>query len=141
MKLVTTDNGTEISIYGSAKELPITRYTELQKYLAMESGIGSNIEAINMHYLRLKALIEEDKKTDAIMENENALLALRTLLNGVSYYGLAFGCLVARIGAEMCEDISEEGLFSTIEKLKVSGLTQGALEDAVEEVKKKSLVN
>jgi hypothetical protein len=138
MRSVTTDKGVEIKFYSSAKECSIDRYTEFQKYLLIESGIGSTCEDISRRFQNIDLLITSEKYSEAKTENENAFYALNSVLNGISYTSVAFACLVACIGQEMATDLSEDGLFATAEKIKQSGLTQQDLEDYIDDVKKKS---
>ncbi len=137
MTQIETENKTVIKYYSSAKECPMDRYTELQKWLVIESGIGSNIESINARYLRLRAFIEEGRYADALIENENAFKATISALEGVSYISMAFACLVAAVGGETCDDITESGLQTTVQKIIKSGITYQELSDVVDEVKKK----
>lgn len=137
MRILTSDKGVKITFYASAKECPIDRYIEFQKYLIIESGIGSSISDVSLRYSKIKAFIEEGKLQDALIENENAFKCVNSALNGVSYMSIAFACLVATMGGEICEDLTEEGLQLVAEKIKTCGLTQQNLEDSIEDVKKK----
>ena|ERR1700761_5198603 len=138
MKIINTQKGIEIKIYSSGSELPIDRYMQFQKYLILESSIGSDVTKINERYQRISAFIQEGKLEDALRENENALIAIRTALSGVHYTSMAFACLCKEVGKECAEDISEEGLQRTVELIQASGITAGDLDSAVEEIKKKS---
>lgn len=138
MKIVTTEGGAEIKLYSSAKEMPISRYIEFQKQVTIESGVGASIEAINSRFSRIKAFLEEGQIDNAMLENENALQACFSALSGVSYYTLAFACLVAEIGGELRDDTTQAGLEATVAKLRATDVKQQEIEDAVEEIKKKS---
>jgi hypothetical protein len=137
MRTVKTETGVEIEFYSSAKDCSIERYIQLQKYLVIENGIGSSVDAINNRYLRLDAFIRNDDKEAALLENENALYAVNSALQGVSYLTIAFACIVARIGGKPCEDLTDDGLQATAQLVRNSGLTYRDLELAVEDVKKK----
>lgn len=137
MKIITTSKGENIEFYSSASELPIDRYTAFQKYLVLESGIGSTPQAIANRYLKIKALIEEGKYKDALIENENAYKAVISATEGVQYGSMAFACLVARIGSYCADDLTEDGLLRVTELLEKSGVLQSEISNSVEESKKK----
>lgn len=138
MKTIKTSTGVEIKIYSTGKELEISRYTEFQKYIALESGLGSDLDSLKSRFQRIEAFIQEDKKQDALTEVKNALRTCSNAINYVSYYQLAFACLVAEIGGQPQTDCTESGLKTVLEKLGATGLTEQDLEDAVDDVKKKS---
>lgn len=137
MKCLIAPNGTKIEFYSSMDELTIRRYTYFQKYLALESGIGSNIESILSRCNKIRAYCEEDKKKDAVQEVENLKEACLSIINGVPYNTLAFACLVATIGGQLAKDVTESGLHTTVEQLTELDILNSQIEDTVSDVKKK----
>lgn len=137
MKLLQTKEKINVEFYSSEDELSILRYTKLQKYLALEAGVGSDIKAISTRCDRIDAFIEENKLNDAKEEVNNLKLACLSVVNGVGYYTLAFACLVATVGGQVADDLTESGLLTTVEKLHKLSLTQSEIKEIVDDVKKK----
>lgn len=133
MKILKTRSGVEIKIYSSAKELTIARYSEFQKYLAMESSV----ESLEVKLRRAKAFIEEGQLDNTVKELDNAILSVKTILSGVSYLTYSFAILVAEIGLKVYSDITVEGLNAVISILKGFDLSMGVIEEEVGYVKKK----
>ena len=137
-----------IKVYSSAKEMSIARYTEFQKYLAKDASVEGMLSRLE----RSKAFIEEGKKDESLIELNNAILDLNTVLSGVNTLSMAFAVLVAEIGLKVplrtfgityghttriqaCTDITEDGLKETISLLRLS---YGEIQEEVETLKKKS---
>lgn len=137
MRLITTQNGTKIKIFSSAKELTIDRYTELQKQIIISATIGDDAQSAISSVEKLKDFIEDGKYEDSVIQCKNLLQSLKFATYRQSCTSAAFAVLVAEIDGVAATDITTDGLLFTIEKLKESGITQGELEESVEELKKK----
>lgn len=137
MKTIKTQSGGVIKIYESARELTIERYTDFQKYLAIQSGMGSDMQSCIARVSRLEAYLLDDKKEDCLTEVENLKNCLNAVFSGVGYYTIAFAVLVAEINGKPCRDLTLSGYQSVISELKEMGISQGQVEDEVEDVKKK----
>jgi len=72
MKTLETPLGNTITIYSSAKELPISRYNELQKQLLLISGIGASVEDANARYVKILSYLAENKIDDVKQELINS---------------------------------------------------------------------
>lgn len=137
MKTLETPLGNKITIYSSAKELPITRYNELQKQLLLISGIGSSVEDANARYVKMLAYLAENKIEDAKLEIVNSRATFLSIMGGVNYNTKAFACFVKSIDGVECEDITEDGLYQTMLLIEKTGLTQEQSQETVEALKKK----
>ena len=137
MRTLKTLNGNTVQVYSTAKEMPIVRYNEFQKYLLIDSGIGADVETIDGHYAKQIAYIASDKKDDAIKEAENTRHALASVLSGINYGSMAFAVMVTHIDGVPYDDISEEGIERTVKVLEATGISQGEVEEATEVLKKK----
>ena len=137
MRLIKCKNGTIVKIYSSAKEISAQRYSDLQKYLLLESSTGSTADSIKLRLDRIKAFIEESQLPNALLEIEMAQISLNNAINNVSYYNMAFAVLVAEIGGKAAFDISEDGLQSTIHQLMALDIEHGVIVDEVDLSKKK----
>ena len=137
MRIITTATGAEIFIYADAKEMPISRYNELQKHSIISSGIGSSAEEIDARYSKVAAFIIEDRKQEALKEIENTRFALLSALHNVNYPSACFACFVKSIDGVEYNDLSEDGLEIVMQALRETEITQFDVECAVDEVKKK----
>lgn len=137
MNLITAADGTRVYVYGDSKECPSKRYSRLQKYLVMDAGIGSDLESISSHFTRLYGFIGEAMTDTALKECENLHMNFFAVLNEMNFRSLAFAIIVASINDEPQTDISDEGLKRLLERVDSLELSQGTIETAVDEVKKK----
>lgn len=139
MRIITTLIGSKICIYSEGKEMPIARFNELQKYSVIQSGIGHTMQDIDARYAKTAAFIAEGKLPEAIKELENSRFAILSTVERINYTSHCFACFVKSINDIEYNDLSEEGLDATLAVLLSTEITQGDIETAVEEVKKKSI--
>lgn len=140
MQEVSTDRG-KFRICDSPKELTIDRYTEFQKYLLQDSGIGSTIEDVYRHSEKLDAFLSSGKIAEAIAERSNQHYNFYMMLNRISLTHLAFALFVESIDGALCTDYSDSGLQTISLRLGQVGLQRGQLEAILEDVKKKLIPN
>ncbi len=140
MREVLTDQG-KFKISDSIKELPIDRFTEFQKYILQDSGIGSTIEDVYRHSERLDAFLSSAKISEAVAERVNQHYNFFFMLNKVNITHFSFAVFVDSINDQPIEDYSEGGLKIVCEKLAKVKLRRGELEDILEDVKKKLIAS
>jgi hypothetical protein len=131
----------KILLYKSADELPMKLYSKFQKYNLTESGLGSDMGSIGLHFSRLFEFLRFNKSTDALEEAKNLYYNFFTLLEEINIPGLAFCCLVHSIDGEPVKDYSEDSLKQMVQTLSDMGLAQKTAEGWVDDVKKKSSGN
>ena len=139
MLAITTPGGHTITIHNNIKQLPITRYNEVQKYLLMESGVGSDMGAVGTRFARLHAFLAEGKIDEAKKEAENLHFTHYTILERINFKSYAFCCLIESINETKVTDYSEDGIRAILDMLNATDLTFEILEDKLDIVKKKSL--
>lgn len=110
-------NEHKILIYDSIGELPIERFQAFNKYLLLDSGIGSDFNAINQRLHSLSRLIGTDRKNDALKEIANLSQAINFIIANVSPEMYAFVCLCRQIDGKDITDLSDEGIKSTLSML------------------------
>ena len=120
----------QVKIFSSAKEMPIGRYADFQKYLSANSDPVQGLQ-------RVKAFIQEGRNEDAITEIDNAIQASNEAKNSVGILSYPFAVLVAEISGKVVNDTTIDGLNRTVELLTEIGISQEDCDNAVEEVKKK----
>lgn len=134
---ITTETGTVVTLYAGAKECPSIRYKELQKYLLMDTGIGSDMQAVAAKFSKMNAFLTKGQTEDAKNESENLFYNIFSIMQKIDYKSYAFVCMVYSIGPRLCNDLSDEGLNDTIAYLEKTLITQNQIETALEEIKKK----
>lgn len=127
-------NSKEVRLYDSIDELPITRFHKYNKYLLIDSGIGSDLSDIDSHIERLYRYISHDSK-HAVQELQNLRQSLYMVSQEISAKFLSFAVLVESIDGVKRDDLSDEGMKNTLELLKE--MPNGMISEIVESLKKK----
>lgn len=140
MQEVITDKG-RFRVCDSIKELPIDRFTEFQKYLIQDAGIGSTIEDVYKHSEKLDAFIQTDKIAEAITERINQHYNFFMMLNKINITHLSFAVFVESIDGNDITDYSQTGLQDVCARLGKVRLRRGQLESILEDIKKKLIPN
>ncbi len=128
-------------IHESQKQLPINRYTDFQKYVLQDVGIGSTIESVDSHYRMLDTFLTADQTEDARRERYNLHSNLYLLINRINIEHISFACLIHSVNGQVLEDFSETNLIRICEQLGKMGLTQQMVSDILNGVKKNLIQN
>ncbi|MEI8142829.1 MAG: hypothetical protein WCG90_08185 [Chitinophagia bacterium] len=139
--ITIAENNNTIELFGSIKELPITRYRLLQSLLIQDSGIGADMAAVDERLQRLILFVTNEKNQEAKEEAMNMRYTFFSMLNKISYKSKAFACFVWKINGLEQKDISDEGLKNTVDVIEKLGVSMQQLEDWFEDVKKKLIPN
>jgi hypothetical protein len=131
----------KLKMYRAADELPMKLYSRFQKYLLVENGVGSTIEAIGTHFAKWFELQSHELHKEALEEGKNLYYNFYMVLQEMNVPGLAFCCLVHSVDDIEVVDYSENNLKALTDALSSLGLTQKVVEQAIDEVKKKSILN
>jgi hypothetical protein len=121
----------------SIKELPIDRYSEFQKYLLQDSGMGSDIESVARHFEKIDIFLAANKVQEAINERTNQHFNFFFMLNQINITHLSFAVLVSSITDQPITDYSETALLTVSKQLGKQGFTHEQLVEILEDVKKK----
>lgn len=140
MRSIETPQGKFI-IQESIKELPIDRYSEFQKYIIQDAGIGSTIEDVYKHSEKIDVFLSTDKIQEAINERANQHFNFFFMLNKINIRHLSFAVLVDSINDQPILDYSETNLLKVCERIGKLGLTHEGLCSILEDVKKKLIPN
>lgn len=133
MKTMTIE-GHVVRIFDSIDELPITRFHKYNKYLLIDSGIGSDLNDVLAHIDRAIRYIGSNKEL-AVVELENMKQAMFLINETICPRHLAFAALVDSIDGKRITDISDESMQEVVYKL---GKTKTNFIDRfIETVKKK----
>lgn len=124
-----------VEMYDSIDTLPMVRFHKYQKFLLVDSGIGSTIEDFDRRIEKARRFCMQNDSANAQKELENMHQCVYMIENGLSPKHLAFACLVSTIDGKQCNDLSDDALQKVVETF--SEAPQGELTDHLDSVKKK----
>lgn len=133
MKTVKIGSNT-VEIYDSIDELPIKRFHKFNKYMLVDSGIGSDLNDINEHISKIAKYIDSDTKS-AKVELENLRQSLYMISEETNIKHLSFAILIHSINGERLYDLSDENIKRVMHKL--GNVKKSFLDRLIESVKKK----
>lgn len=123
-----------VEIYDSIDEMPIQRFQKYNKYMLIDSGVGSDIQDILNHIDRTKIYIKANPSM-AVAEMENMKQAIYLVAEEMSPKYMAFAVLVHKIDGKEMNDLTDTGLKKVLEIL--SEAKKGWLDGVLNSVKKK----
>lgn len=127
-------NGHTVKLYDSIEDMPIINFQKYNRFLLIDSGIGSDLEDIDNHITKIAKYIATDKNL-AIQELQNMRQALYFINQEVSPKHLAFTALVYEIDGEKVTDLSDDNLKEILHKL--SAMNKSWFNKLFTEIKKK----
>ena len=117
MKNLTVNKKT-VRVYDSIDEMPIINFQKYNKYLLIDSGIGSDVDDIDAHIARIAKFIKSNNAKKALQELQNMRQNMYMVNNEISPKYLAFAALIHSIDGEEVNDLSDDGLKNVLAKLK-----------------------
>ena len=123
-----------IKLYDSIDELPIVNFQKYNKYILIDSGLGSDINSVDEHIVNLAKLIKSDLNK-AQIELQNLRQNMHMVVSEISPKYLAFASLIHSINDEEVKDLSDENLKNIIKSL--SEIKHSTLAEVLMWVKKK----
>lgn len=125
---------------GDIDLLPVERYQKFNQAVAVESGIGSDMQAIDKHvsrstmYAHKGMLDEHDKQNEALRQ------CVWMVIKGINPRMSAFWFLVESINGKPFNDYSQENIDRWTARVSRAGLTQRIVNKLINAVKKKVAV-
>ena len=117
MKNLTVNKKT-VRVYDSIDEMPIINFQKYNKYLLIDSGIGSDVDDIDAHIARIAKFIKSNNAKKALQELQNMRQNMYMVNSEISPKYLAFAALIHSIDGEEVNDLSDDGLKNILAKLK-----------------------
>ncbi len=140
MKVVTIGNK-EYSFFDNIKETPEFRWQKAQIFIAHESGIGSSMDSIPLHYSRFFQYISAGKVDLLAEEANNLYFNWNSIINKINYKSLCLVSFIESIDKEPFLPITDDDYLKQHHRLLEDGITNGMLDDLIEEIKKKLMMN
>lgn len=104
-----------VEMFDTIEELPVTRFHKYQKYLLVDSGIGSTIEDFDKHIEKARRFLMLNDADNAQKELENLRQCVYMVQNGLSPQHLAFACFVFSIDGVQCKELTDDALKKVVE--------------------------
>src|SRR5574344_438751 len=124
-----------IKLYDSIDELPIVNFQKYNKCVLIDSGLGSDVDAIDSHIVNIAKYINSGDKAKAIQELQNMRQNMYMVVNGVSPKYMAFTALIHSIDGKEQKDLSDSHLQELIQEL--NEVPHSFIMDMFAELKKK----
>lgn len=136
MKVLTV-NGSEIELFYSIDEMPMTRYNAMQKQLLQDVYVGSDFAAISKHFNNLDFYLQNKKIAEAQQERLNMHNGMYMQLNEYNTSMRIMCAMIKKIDGKDYTDLTDEGLERASKALGDTDITKGELDKYLTEVKKK----
>ena len=127
-------NKHKIEIFDAIDEMPIQRFQKYNKYMLIDSGVGSDLQDILDHVERAKIYIKANPAM-AVAELDNLRQAIYLVSEEMSPKYMAFAVLVNKIDGKPADDLSDVGLKKVLDTLKDAPKTW--IDRILDSVKKK----
>lgn len=109
--------GKEIRLYDSIDEMPIVNFQKYNKYILLDTGLGSDIESVDEHIVNLAKLIKTDL-VKATQELQNLRQNMHMIVSEISPKYMAFAALIHSIDGKVLENLSDDNLKQVIYELR-----------------------
>jgi hypothetical protein len=110
-------NKKKVRLYDSIDEMPIVNFQKYNKYLLIDSGIGSSVDDVDSHIIKIAKYIKSNDSKNALVELQNMRNNLHMINSELSPKHLAFSALIHSIDGDVLTDMSDENLKSVLSDL------------------------
>lgn len=107
-----------IRVYDSIDEMPIINFQKYNKYLLIDSGIGSDVDDIDAHIVKIAKFIKANNSKKALQELQNMRQNMYMVNSEISPKYLAFAALIYSVDGKEVNDLSDDGLKKLLYDLK-----------------------
>lgn len=107
-----------VRVYDSIDEMPIINFQKYNKYLLIDSGIGSDADDIDAHIVKIAKYIKSNNNRKALQELQNMQQNIYMVNSEISPKYLAFAALIHSVDGKEVNDLSDDGLKNILARLK-----------------------
>lgn len=107
-----------IQVYDSIDEMPIVNFQKYNKYLLIDSGIGSDADDIDAHIVKIAKFIKSNNNKKALQELQNMRQNIYMVNSEISPKYLAFAALIHSIDGKKIDSLSDDNLKKILQDLK-----------------------
>lgn len=134
MKTIEANNKI-IKLYDSIDEMPIANFQKYNKCVLIDSGIGSDIDSVDSHIVKIAKLVNSGNNARAMQELQNMRQNMHMIVQNVSPKYMAFAALVHSIDGVVVTDLSDSNLVEIINS--ISSVKASIVDNILEWLKKK----
>lgn len=124
-----------VQVYDSIDEMPIVNFQRYNKYLLIDSGIGSDADDIDAHIAKVAKFIKANDTKKALQELQNMRQNIYMVNNEISPKYLAFAALIHSVDGKKVDDLSDDGLKRLLQGIR--GIKHSVVVDFLLWLKKK----
>lgn len=136
MSTVTKIGRHTVELYESIEELPIRRFHRYNKLLLIDAGIGSDIADVDKHFEKALIYLRNKDTAAAATELQNLRQNLHFVMTDIQPKYMAFAVLIKSLDGKECDDLSDDGLRSLVDKISDASVKDVAA--SMEAAKKKN---
>ena len=136
MKTISINNNI-VELFDSIENSPITNYMQSNRFALIDSGIGSDLQAIDGHISLIRSYLSKEDIKNADKELLNMRQSYAFIFENLSPKMLSFVALINKVNGKKIEIADEEEARKLIKKLSKKGLTFEQVNSALIEIKKK----
>lgn len=107
-----------VRVYDSIDEMPIVNFQKYNKYLLIDSGIGSDADDIDAHIAKIAKFMKAGNNKKALQELQNMRQNMYMVNSEISPKYLAFAALIHDIDGKEVTDLSDNNLKALLEEIK-----------------------
>lgn len=134
----TVINKKKLKLYDSIENMPIVNFQAFNKFMLIDSGIGSDFSDIDNHISKIAKLINSDKK-EALQELQNMRQSFYFISQKISPKYMSFVCFIHSIDGVVITDLSDSSVQSILNDLNAE--RKGIFSKLIESLKKKLMKN
>lgn len=107
-----------VRVYDSIDEMPIVNFQKYNKYLLIDSGIGSDADDIDAHIVKITKFMKAGNNKKALQELQNMRQNMYMVNSEISPKYLAFAALIHDIDGKEVTDLSDDNLKALLKEIK-----------------------
>lgn len=107
-----------ILVYDSIDEMPIINFQKYNKFLLIDSGIGSDVDDIDAHIVKVAKYVKAGDEKKALAELQNMRQNIYMVNSEISPKYLAFAALIHSVDGKEVTDLSDDGLKTLLQDIK-----------------------
>lgn len=131
-----------VELYDSIHEMPISRYSSMNKIIVQDVGFGSTFDSVKEKLANLSYHLEHQDIEASKIELSNLFFSVFSNLEKVDIKSRIFLCMVYKIdGKEFINPEDEDEVLNALLYFKKIGLTVEDVEESISSLKKKLMSN
>jgi hypothetical protein len=133
--MVTTKIGKhKVELYDSVPDMPLLRFFKYNRFMLIDSGVGSDLADVDNHISRAVKFLGKDPKA-AAQELENLQVAIYLIMQEMGPKYMAYASLIKSVDGVDLYDLSDESVKKILTML--GDVPVGIIDRAIAALKKK----